>query len=88
MRQQPGVCVGGTDCTMICWSCQLEGGTPRTRRDKGQADHARVYSHLLRSKEQVGPMPVCGGLGKRMEKKPSLFKTVISYDIPYTRLLF
>lgn len=53
--------------------------------DKGQADHTRLCSHILRSKEQVGPMPLCGGLGQRMEKKASLFKTspVIYYILGF-----
>lgn len=78
----------GTDCTMVCWPPGLDGGTPRSQRDKGQADHARVCSLILRSKEQVGLTTVCRGLAQRMEKRASLFKTVITSDIPYTRLLF
>ena len=66
--------MGGTDCTMVCWPARLDGGTSRSRRDKGQADHARVCSLILRSKEQVGLTPVCRGLGQRMEKRASLFK--------------
>lgn len=64
--------------TMACWPSHLNGGNPALGVRKGR--QVRPLLLALSEVQRAGQYhPLCSSLGQRREKRPSLFKTAISY---------